>query len=225
MKDLLGIVLSFFYFFGLLFAAKFIKGNIEISRKFVHIMLGNWWFIVVACFDSVWTALVVPFSFIFINFISLKRNKKGGLLSDLERKNQQKSYGIVAYPIAMCILLIISFVILDKPFIGGIGLIALSYGDGFASLIGKRFNYIPFKVWKNKKTVSGSIGMFICTFIASSVYCLIVSTDLSYYSIIPALIVSSLLSVIIEAVTPLGLDNITVPIFATFSFYVAMLWH
>ncbi len=217
MMDYLGIGLSYAYFFGLLFIAKFIKGDIEISRKFVHILLGNWWFIVVHFFSSVWAALVVPFSFIFINYYSLKRNKKGGLLAELERKDEKKSFGIVAYPIAMCLLVIISFSLLKKPYIGGIGLFALSYGDGLASLIGKRFNYKPFQIWGSRKTIAGSFGMFLGTFVFTLLYIIIININLTY--LIPILLLTSLLSTIVEALTPFGLDNITVPLIATFTFY------
>ena len=44
---------------------------------------------------------------------------------------------------------------------------ALAYGDGFAALIGKKFGWKPFYVFKNKKTVSGCAGMFSATFSVS----------------------------------------------------------
>ncbi len=222
MQDLIGIVISFIYFFGLLFLSKLFKKNLELSRKFVHILLGNWWLIVVFFFSSVWTASVVPFAFIFINYISVKRNRKGGLLSDLERKTGKKSYGIVAYPISMLLLVIISFSLLKQPYIGGIGLLALSYGDGFAALIGQRFNYKPVTIWGNRKTLSGSAGMFIATFLSIFIFLMIVQPALSFGIVIPTLIVVALISSVFEMFTPFGLDNITVPFSALGVFYISV---
>lgn len=88
MKDCVGIIISFAYFFGLLIVSQHIPlKTLEGKRKFVHIMLGNWWLIVLTFFSNVFAALIVPVSFIFINYWSLKRNKDNGLLSSLERKN------------------------------------------------------------------------------------------------------------------------------------------
>ena len=70
-------------------------------------------------------------------------------------------------PAALVILVVISFGALKEPYIGGIGLMALAYGDGFAALIGKKFGWKPFYVFKNKKTVSGCAGMFSATFSVS----------------------------------------------------------
>ena len=56
-------------------AAKFFeKENEETSRKFIHIMLSNWWFIAMYFFkDPIWAA-VGPASFIIINYLSYKKN-------------------------------------------------------------------------------------------------------------------------------------------------------
>lgn len=75
----LGVVLSFGYFFALLIISQRLSFlSLEGKRKFVHILLGNWWFMVLAFFDQVVYASIVPVSFIVINYMSLKRNKKGG---------------------------------------------------------------------------------------------------------------------------------------------------
>lgn len=85
-----GVVLSFAYFFALLIISQRLSFlSLEGKRKFVHILLGNWWFMVLAFFDQVVYASIVPASFIVINYMSLKRNKKGGLLSELERKKNR----------------------------------------------------------------------------------------------------------------------------------------
>ena len=220
MRDLVGVAVSFLYFFGLLFMARLLKSNLELSRKFVHILLGNWWLVVVYFFNSMWTAGIVPFAFIFINYASVKRNKKGGLLSELERKNEKKSYGIVLYPISMLLLVIISYTIIKQPYIGGIGLLALSYGDGSAALIGQKFNYKSFVVFGNKKTVSGSVGMFLATFFSTLIFMMIVQIDLPFHIVIPALITVAVISTLLEACTPFGFDNITVPLSAVGVFYI-----
>ena len=71
-RNLVGVVASFIYFFGLLIAQRYLPlKTLEHKRKFVHIMLGNWWFFVLYFFDNVIFALITPVAFIFINYISL----------------------------------------------------------------------------------------------------------------------------------------------------------
>lgn len=218
--NFLGIILSFGYFFGLLIISQHLNLlSLEGKRKFVHILLGNWWFMVLAFFDQVVYASIVPASFIAINYMSLKRNKKGGLLSELERKEaNNKSYGIVLYPVSMLLLVILSFEVFHDKRIGGIGLLALSYGDGFAALAGKRFDYIPFEIWGNRKTLSGSIAMFLVTFISVGLYLYITGLQFTPFEIvIPAFLVA-MVSTVAELITPFGIDNSAIPIMAVLSY-------
>lgn len=217
-----GVVLSFGYFFALLIISQRISFlSLEGKRKFVHILLGNWWFMVLAFFDQVVYASIVPASFIVINYMSLKRNKKGGLLSELERKKtNSKSYGIIIYPVSMLLLIILSFEVFHDIRIGGIGLLALSYGDGFAALAGKRFNYVPFEIWGNKKTLSGSIAMLLATFISVSIYLRITQLQVTLLGVaIPAFWIA-IVSTASELITPFGIDNLAIPISAVLVYYL-----
>lgn len=217
-----GVVLSFGYFFALLIISQRISFlSLEGKRKFVHILLGNWWFMVLAFFDQVVYASIVPGSFIVINYMSLKRNKKGGLLSELERKKtNSKSYGIIIYPVSMLLLIILSFEVFHDIRIGGIGLLALSYGDGFAALAGKRFNYVPFEIWGNKKTLSGSIAMLLATFISVSIYLRITQLQVTLLGVaIPAFWIA-IVSTASELITPFGIDNLAIPISAVLVYYL-----
>ena len=46
MKNIIGIVLSYVFIAIIIVAAKFFeKAGKEASRKFIHIMLSNWWFL------------------------------------------------------------------------------------------------------------------------------------------------------------------------------------
>lgn len=220
LENIIGILVSFAYFFGLLFLSIFIqKKNAELARKFVHIMLGNWWFILLKFFDSMIFALIVPASFIFINFFSMK--KSGNVLSNLEQERKEKSYGIVLYPISLVLLIVISYALLKNPFAGGIGVMALAYGDGFAALVGNKLKFKPFCVFRNTKTVSGSLAMFFATFISILIYHVILSRFYFPNTLIVILAIS-IITTLVEAITPYGLDNLTIPVLAIFTYFVLM---
>ena len=53
----LGILVSYLYIALVIAGGKiFEKRGKEASRKFIHIMLGNWWFIAMYYFTNVWFA-------------------------------------------------------------------------------------------------------------------------------------------------------------------------
>ena len=75
MNNILGVVVSYLYIALVMVGAKvFQKRGEEISRKFVHIMLGNWWIIAMYFFTNVWFAAFVPATFVIINYVSYKKN-------------------------------------------------------------------------------------------------------------------------------------------------------
>lgn len=122
-------------------------------------------------------------------------------------------------PAALVILVVISFGALKEPYIGGIGLMALAYGDGFAALIGKKFGWKPFYVFKNKKTVSGCAGMFSATFISTAVFLLISGAPVDGIIYISLLLAA--VATVFETLTPSEADNITIPL-STVAVYCAV---
>ena len=70
MMNWLGEIVSFAYIALVIVCAKlFEKKGKEISRKFIHIMLGNWWIIAMIFFDNVWFASFGPAVFVLVNYI------------------------------------------------------------------------------------------------------------------------------------------------------------
>ena len=112
--NFLGIIVSYLYIGLVIIGAKiFEKRGKEVSRKFIHIMLGNWWVIAMYFFTNVWAAIFVPITFVIINYLSYKKD----LIKVMER-DEQDGLGTVYYAIALLILAIISFGIFKQPSLG-----------------------------------------------------------------------------------------------------------
>lgn len=216
-KNILGVILSFLYFFLIIFLSKLLfKKRGEMARKFVHIMIGNWWLILLALITETICALIVPTAFVFINYYSVTRDHKNGLLANLERKKGEKafsSYGLILYPISLVIMVVFSYVLTNKHYLGGVGLIVLAYGDGCAALIGKKWPYGKYCVGRAKKTFSGSLSMFLISSIILLVYLSII-VGFPIGEILSTIFLTATLSTVAEAITPNGFDNISVPITA-----------
>ena len=222
LNNLLGVILSFLYFFVIIFIPKlFPKTRNEFARKFVHIMIGNWWLILLAFISNTLCALLVPATFIFINYFSVTQSHDTGLLASLERKEGEaaSSFGLVLYPISLVIMVIFSFVFSNKHYLGGVGIIALSYGDGFAALIGKKWPFGTYRIGHTKKTVVGSIAMFLITSIILAAYLSLV-VGYSSSNIIWVSILTAAIATLVEAATPNGFDNLSIPIVAVLVFEI-----
>ena len=206
MKNWLGILISYLAIFLVIIIAKlFDKKGKEASRKFIHIMLGNWWLIAMYFFDNFYFALIPPATFVIINYISYKRD----IIKVMERtENEKEGLGTVYYAIALFITVIVAFGILNKPIIGLVPIFVMAYGDGFAAIIGKNVKSLKYKVFDTEKSIAGSVTMFIISLIIISLYLGLNNNPLWLLKSI----ICSLILTVIEAISVKGTDNITVPL-------------
>ncbi len=208
--NFLGIVVSYLYIGIVIISAKiFEKKGTEFSRKFIHIMLGNWWFIAMYFFTNVWFAMFVPITFVIINYISYKKN----LIKVMER-DKQDGIGTVYYAIALLILTIVSFGIYKEPLLGLIPNLIMSYGDGLAGVFGKLIRSKKFKLSSSKKSYAGSFTMFIITTLLLGIYLATKHGEVfwktTHWTLITVMMAYCITAV--EAISGKGRDNITVPI-------------
>ncbi len=210
MNNWIGILVSYLYIVLVIIGARiFEKKGKEASRKFIHIMLGNWWFIAMYYFTNVWFAAFVPATFIIINYISYKKD----IIKVMER-DQQDGLGTVYYAISLLILVIVSFGIYKMPSLGLIPNLVMAYGDGFAGLLGRLIKSKKYKLSDSKKSVAGSITMFIISTILIGGYLAFWHPTefwaTTHWPLVSALIGFAITA--IEAVSVKGTDNITVPL-------------
>ena len=150
--DFASICLGFFYVSLTLFLHERIKQQYDefVSRKILHILIGNAILIPLIMGASIWAAALPSFSFIIINTVLLRR----GFWKEWE--------GIISYPFSVLILTYFGytfdFIYLFLP------IFILAYGDSFASLMGK----LMFK--SEKKSLQGSLTMFLTTFVISLMF-------------------------------------------------------
>lgn len=208
--DFLGIIISYLYIGLVIVSAKvFEKRGKEASRKFIHIMLGNWWIIAMYFFSNVWTAIIGPISFVIINYLSYKKN----IIKVMER-DEQDGLGTVYYALALLLLAIISFGIFKQPSLGLVPTLVMAYGDGLAAVIGKKIKSKKYKLGDTKKSFAGSLTMFvISTFLIGAYMAFNLGTTFwfgAHWPVVACLAGFAITA--LEAVSGKGWDNITVPL-------------
>ena len=167
-------------------------------------MVANWWFIGNYIFDNVIACSTVPIIIGTVMALSYKYSWFDGV----ERPGQKKSFGTVYYFISLLLLVNISFRLYGNMIPMGIYFMPLGYGDGMAALVGKKFYKGIYNVRGSQKSVSGSLAMFLVSFMTMYGYSVIY--DLNYS--VQKLLALSVAAAVIEAVSIKGSDNITIPL-------------
>ncbi len=197
-------MLSFVYI-GLLAAIGFVlyrylKVRAEGVRKFIHIMTSLWIFLVEYKIENPYLKLVGPFLFIFLNGVF----SFSGLSAILGMNDRRRDNGLIYYPLSIFILVLcqnIGYLNRDSVIAA---VLVMGFGDGFAALIGTRFGKSKYFVYgKYKKSKEGTITMFL---VSLAVVCIFTELHL-YYALLVAFAAA-----LLENITPLGLDNLSVPI-------------
>ena len=165
-NDIIGLVLVY----GLIIAALVISlivekklPNID-NRKVVHIGVGNfvfvWW-----AFSAQWIMLAffaVPFEIILILAMAgdnpVSRSKLGEL-----SKDKGHSTGLVFYVFSIILMILLFF---DHWVAASVGIVAMTYGDGFGSIVGRKFGKHK---TVNGISLEGSIGVFMASMIMTAV--------------------------------------------------------
>ena len=115
MNNIFGLLVSLLYVGIIIVSAKvFEKAGKEASRKYIHIMLSNWWIIAMIFFDNMFWAAAAPAIFVIINYLSYKK----GIIKVMERDDSddnKESLGTVYYALSLLILALITFGPLNNP--------------------------------------------------------------------------------------------------------------
>ena len=113
-----GEIISFLFILSsFILSIPFYKINPEYSRKVIHIMLGNFYFIALFYFTEWYFACFGPFVFIFVNYFSVKYRYIKLMLRYNKKDEKGKihnDYGTVYYAVSLTIITMYSWKI-KKP--------------------------------------------------------------------------------------------------------------
>ena len=214
-SDIIGLLTVYSYVAILLFVSeKIIKKYPLISRKFLHIMVGNIFFIL-PLFETQWImTLLAAAPFILLTFLMTPYSP---LKISSGTTTAGHGLGLVYYSIAWTIL---AYLFFDNPEIISVGIIAMSYGDGIASLIGEKYGKKIYNICGDNKSFKGSFSMFAITILFIIIALIYYGKMLNFLIIISVAAIAT----IIEGITPRGLDNITVSLSAAITYYLFINW-
>lgn len=190
-----------FVILGMGAVKKVFRLNIEISRKITHILIGFTWLILYRFLTGTIHMVIVPLTFIVINFFSYKFK----IFKAFEREDEGKNhFGTVYYAVSMTALSIVSLLYPKALIPYGISVFCLSFGDGFAAIFGHSVKRHNIHITK-EKTLIGSIACTVGAGIGIVLFMTIIPIEISPFQII----VLSLSTGLLELVGN-GLDNFSI---------------
>ncbi len=214
MSDPIALLLAFLYVSIILALGEGLRRglhlSVEFTRKFVHIGVGMVAFLLVWLFQTWQWAILPPLAFIVINYISYRRQIFAGM-----ETGERGQLGTVYFPISFAILIPLLW---SFPALLVASLMPMTWGDAFAAIVGKRWGVRRFTVLGQTRSLEGSLAMFGFSFIATWIALIVFAQPLGASLWLAFLVAVSV--TVVEAVSPFGIDNLTVPLISALVLYL-----
>ena len=220
LTDVLALIIVYIYVAAIFVVAEMVlKTRPEVSRKFLHIMVGNMIF-AMPFFSSPW---------VMIWFITLPITIALFFLTEyspikIENSVTESGHALGLFFYAGIWTVLIA-VFTNYLWIVALAIVPMVYGDGFAALIGQKFGRVKYMAFGGKKTLEGSLTMFVVTSVMS-VFVWMVFTTIGYsmpeFNLFAILGISAV-ATICEAISYGGIDNLTVPAITSILYFLVAL--
>lgn len=227
--DIIGLVLSYVYAFGLLFSVEAIGKAFHWSqtftRKLIHIGAGLWIWGILALFDT-WYYGIIPFAtFIVLNYIFYRQQSFKAM------DTTGSTLGTVYFAISITLLFGLLWRTggaVDRVPVAAAAVMAMTLGDGMASIVGNRWGRHTYTVLKSTRSWEGTLAMALFAFLGIFLTLwLLPGSALSPFSVTlgagRALVLALLgtaVAVLAEGTSPLGTDNLSVPLLTGLALYL-----
>lgn len=251
--ELVWDIVAFFISFIVILMLVQINAKIEksgalstvVTRKVIHTFAAPLWVLTWLLFSgsifSRFLAIIVPLIFVLqFTAIGTGKMQNEDFVRSMSRSGDPRELlgGTLYYAFLMVVIGILWFYVpMDGNLANATPLALIVFGclaggDGFADVIGRKYGgEKKFGVGGAEKTIAGVIGMFIGSFLFSFVLLFFFSFEVPAFApltlLVPILIVS-IVATIVEAITPKGLDNITITLAAIIMVlllpYIGIVW-
>jgi phytol kinase len=185
----------------------------EFTRKIVHIGSGNvvllaWW-LQIPTTIGIGAAIVAGIIALLSYSVPILPS-----LNSVGRK----SLGTFFYAVSFGVLFACFWT--KYPEFTVMGILIMAWGDGLAAVVGQRFGQHPYEIFGGKKSLEGSLTMFLVSFLMAGL--ILSSTQGNPLSSWGIALVVAMVATGLESFSWLGIDNLLVPLGSTFcAFYLS----
>jgi phytol kinase len=211
-QDYTALVASYVYVFGIIGLAELLRrlGHrpVDFTRKFIHIGVGMWVIGTVLLFETWYLALIPPATFIVINAVSYLL----GTFKSMETEDKA-NLGTIYFPIAFGAVI---YYFWPQPVLMVAAMMPLTWGDAMAAVFGERYGHYRYGIGGRIRSLEGSIAMLFFSWVATSLalFAMPYLVGKPLINWMMALLYGgavALVCTLVEALSPWGTDNLTVP--------------
>ena len=189
----------------------------ELFRKILHFILLGAYIPLVFAFEAWWMAAIFAGALIVVLFPALSVAGKIPLFSAFvneRKKGEFKSSMVLAVGMMVCSVSVCWGLFGDKYLVLAC-IYAWGIGDGLAALVGKRFgkHKIKWKIADGKKSVEGSLTMFLCALVSVCTV-LLVRGGIRFALCFVIAFLAALVCTLAELCAKNGLDTVICPVSA-----------
>lgn len=223
LRDWLLTLFCYVYILFLIFLSGRMEGLLHLSkrasRKFLHAMIGNLPFIV-PFFTSTIYPILIASSFILITFLASPYSpfeiKRFGFRGLSELTEEGHASGPLFYAVSYTFL---ALFFASKPHVIAAGILPMAYGDGAAWMVGGRCGRKRYTLFA-EKSIEGTLAMFLASFLSFTLSLLYFSAlyPLPIPDRFPLALAVAVVAAFVEGVSPVGFDNLTVPVSGALTF-------
>jgi len=207
-RDIIALLASFIYVFAAIGIAEGLRKwrgySVEFTRKFIHIAVGLWAYGTVLLFESRTFAIIPPLAFVAINGFSYWQ----GTFKAMET-GEKGQLGTIYFPISFVALV---WLLWGRPHLLVASLMPMTWGDALAAVVGRRIGRRHYTVAGSTRSLEGSLVMLLTSWVATLVPLLLLAPGpVNLAAAMGTAAVTALGAMVVEAVSPWGIDNLTVP--------------
>jgi phytol kinase len=180
------------------------KAEAELVRKVMHIGTGN--ILLLAWLLQV--PLIIGLGF-GIGFSAIALISYYLPILPMLNSVGRKTLGVFYYALSITIL-VAWFWSINQPQYAVVGVLVMAWGDGLAALVGTRWGKRSYEFMGSKKTLEGSLAMVGASYLVTLLVFAIANGISLTTLLIPIPI--AIIAAILEAVSPGGTDNLSVPL-------------
>jgi phytol kinase len=206
--DTIALLASFTYVFTIIGVAEGLRAwrgySVEFTRKVIHVAVGMWAYGTVLLFQRRELAIIPPLAFVAINAFSYWRGAFGAM-----ETGERGRLGTVYFPISFAAII---WLLWDRPHLLVASLMPLTWGDALAAVVGKSVGRRRYTIFGSTRTLEGSAVLFVISWVATLIpLALMAPPPVSLARAVGVAAAVAVGAVLIEAISPWGIDNLTVP--------------
>ena len=225
-SDILALIIVYVYVAVIFVVAELVlKTRPEVSRKFLHIMVGNMIF-AMPFFSDPW--VMVWFLTLPITIVLFFLTEYSPIKIENSVTESGHALGLFFYAGIWTLLIAIfaSIAPAGDPkyyiWIVALAIVPMVYGDVFAALIGQKFGKVKYTVFGGTKSLEGSLTMFVITTVMSVFVWMVftlIGCAMPEFNLVYIIAISAVATVC-EALSYGGIDNLSVPAITSILYYL-----